>query len=319
MTSLHPATHYVSALRRYDLVGGTPAEEGSVAFDPVLAAAMLLAGQELMQDPSDTCQWRCHDDASSRLHSLISAAWNIARDFPDVERAAAFMVGVINDLIKEKGFDIELDDQGAGQLYMAAMRTIKVQWLKEAERSQMWDAGWTKMTPAFTFQLGDPENGVEVSNTDGPNEWVARIPTKTGKRMYIRKLVEKPGTLDLAALASKMLLGFKPVTRHRMSYVQLPMVDMDVKSDFTPLFSGFAYGPKEIAQCMGQTKFKMNHLGAIVEQVIAAGTLECTVRGIDFDGPCLIAFEEPLYPGVPVAPMWVDPADFKDPGELDFS
>jgi len=128
----------------------------------------------------------------------------------DLDLFAAWTAAEINTAAKVRGFSIELTDKGDGELYQAAAREVKVQWLKEGEQTQMYTAGG-KYKPAFSLEIND-ETGIEVAHVDGVDSYHYRVPCKDGRLMYIKK-ERRMHPLAVAGHAASMIKLFNTARR----------------------------------------------------------------------------------------------------------
>jgi len=178
---------YRGALSRLHFFDREPkAAASAVALDPVLACGMMMAGQNLMGFSPRHIEWKIGsgDKSVYDLRTVgVAACARSQRPRPlrrvDCRRD--------HTAAKVRGFSIELTDKGDGELYQAAAREVKVQWLKEGEQTQMYTAGENTSLPSRSRST--TRRASRSAHVDGVDSYITRVPCKDGRLMYIKKSV----------------------------------------------------------------------------------------------------------------------------------
>lgn len=237
----------------------------------------------------------------------------------ELKAVASANVEEINAFLKEGGFDITLDPfQNPNDFGTASIMSVLVKW--KAPGEERWLSYNGEDVKAARL-----DDGVCFYRQDGYEHPIARISTETGDKVY---MTIADGSLEGLDLLEKVnSLTDADDSTYEFDGVTFPMVLLDQEVDIE-FFKGMYFvgtgaagdsGMLRIAQAKQQTKFKMNHLGAKAESAAAFGmAFECCAMPkpeMVIDKPFYIWMTRPGM-DMPYFAGYIDPADWKDPGEI---
>ncbi len=289
-------------------------------FNPLLLGSMLGEGQKAL----GTGEWAWFGNDPMRILELYMAGREAAKTVGGIDSTASNDCEAVNRWLKERDLTIKLQDKGPHQVYMASKQMIGAQWLTEGIPSIRLNNALNRMVDTFGHRLAG-ESGVQAFSFDGSRggDIAIRLPMQDQRTMWLSPLAVQPHPIMVAPLAFEIINRAKKTAAIKVepdseTEALVPMVKLDLKSDFTNLLRGLRFGSKEISECLGQMIFSMNHKGAKVVEAMAAGTFESMVRHYEITGPFIMTIEDPKLPGLPRTSAWVHTSAFENPGEITF-
>lgn len=239
----------------------------------------------------------------------------------------------VNNFLKSKGFDIQLDTSKGktGDLAVASILDIALKWKVPGEKS------WIMFSRDISGRKPSPKgNGILPGGCIVLDEYPAvsmksgYTIRKTSDKQYILAVEAENGDIVYMTLADKPLQSFdllakiqslssktyKDVTNN-YSQILFPMVDIDQKVDISWLIGlSDSSGNWSILDALQQTRFQMNEKGAAVQSAVA---IHVTYRSISTPKP-VFEIDKPFYlwierPGMsmPLFAAYISKVDWKEP------
>lgn len=304
----------------------------TVCVAPILSA---LCGTEDILGPDR--QWRPQNAHQERIVKLLKLrnqlnvffqkATEGGIDHKELRYWVDWVAENLNKILKEEGFDIQLEDFGPGEFGVVSILDVLVEWLTKGEEDEVFFGNVAY--PAVRMNCFGEVDGeytqlVEVLHSSVHPEPIGMIHTKTGDRVYmsVAGVDSPPEGFELYDNIKRVRAGIMHIC-DRWDGMLFPMVDLDDRPDISWLSGMNTVSESgdyaEISQALQQTKFKMNQYGARVKSAVAIEIVLSAAR----DEPEWLVIDEPFYlwierDGVsfPVVGMYVDPSDWKNPGNL---
>ena len=230
-------------------------------------------------------------------------------DSPFLDGKADADVGVINAWLKERGFDIKLQECPGNAFSVAAVLDALVEWEGEASSSSISKEG--KTYPAVRIK-----NGVDICRLSDGNFYL-RLRTKSGVYVNIA-VTDRPEGWKWPIHSSVRLVENKTSTISPFNgAVLFPKISKDEFTDIAFL-RGLKMGSLYIGEAVQQNRFRMNEKGARAQS--AAGiSLRCST----FNRDPLICIDEPFLlwmsePGkvLPLFCGWFETDSWKEPSDI---
>jgi hypothetical protein len=261
-------------------------------------ARALIAAEEFM---GGNCGWNGTNGVQEDFLTNFFLP-NEALSIEEIETKASQAAAELNKFLKENGFDIELEELGPNEFGAVSILDQLVYWLEKGEK-----------VPIYTDQSEYPgvqlKKGVSAHEVPGHNYPVVSIETKNkeenqgaGKAIvHMTILDDPPSGFDLISKTMGLKNGGQFVS---CDEVQFPMIDLNLQGELdwvvgmaTQATNGQDWS---ISKGIQQTKFRMDEVGARVQDAVAI-TLErcCSMSSrIVIDKPFLlwITKEDLLYP-----------------------
>ncbi len=237
----------------------------------------------------------------------------------------------LNKILREEGFGIQLKDFKKGEFGVVSILDVLVEWLIKGQEDEIIADG--VVYPAVRMGATGRVDGqytqlVEVFESSRHPHPVGMLRTKTGDKVYVT-VAEKKGHAEWPPKDFALYLAIEYIRRDlntspgEWAGMIFPMVDINDRPDISWLIGMNTIDQQgnyaEVSQALQQTKFKMNQYGARVKSAVAIGVTITAVR----HKPQWLIIDEPFYlwierDGVsfPIVGMYVDPSDWKDPGDL---
>lgn len=293
---------------------------GSMAVSPLTLAAMFGASEPILGGP---CHWRenaAADAATIARQIGANLQYRRLRDLAlnmlEIKTLAAWTAEEVNAFLRANGFDIALEPFPAQTFGIAAVSDFLVMWETKLERTTFLADILGRPVDAFVVPKGMILASSRLVDPSG-TFWIR---TQTDDLVGLSMAMRPAGAGDL--LRQVQLRMALPKTDASVQ-LHVPCVDLNVKPDVSYLLGMHATPPSGgppaiISQAVMQAMFRMNEHGARAKVAMAAAV----TRGfsmppdvLKFDRPFLAWIERPDV-DVPLAAFWIDPADWKDPGEL---
>ena len=291
----------------------------SATFAPYTIIAAL---QKLLNIGNATTGWKPHGIGEAQQQAFLEEFYS--KGIPkggfspdELETIGSLDVGVVNSFLKEKGFDIQLQQsQDPRALYTASVMNVLVKWLEPGTESQVLYQD--QRYPAANMSAGF------VPYRSGGKD-VLKFYTETKDTVWITPSTPREG-FDLIRHAQKVMgnLGPNPGGQWgRYSKAVFPMVSLDRMEDIS-YFIGMVFlgvdmmgekTPFIIEQALNQNKLKMNHLGARAESAAAFGAMRGMSSSLVIDEPFMVWFTREGL-DLPFFVAYVTPDDWKNPGVL---
>src|SRR3989344_2652430 len=272
--------------------------------------------------------WQALNKEQERfLRDFFSRRENLSAFSPSELRAWVDTVAErLNKILKDEGFDIQLEDFADGEFGVVSILDVLVEWIKEGRQTEIQAADNARY-PAVRFSESteNVEGGgrvvvYEAFTVNGSPNPIVRLNTKSGDTVAMTiadgeasgfTLIEKIDALRTATS--------QPIYPDSFTF---PMVDYNQSKTLSWLLglatqaaNGKGY---EGSEALSQTKFKMNHLGARLKDAVAIAIRTTSFRqrmNIVIDRPFYLWIERPGVPA-PVFYAYFDQADWKNPGSL---
>lgn len=231
-----------------------------------------------------------------------------------LRRKASKDVSVINDWLKENGFDIHLPETTGG-FAVASILDVLVEWMQEGKECEIRSAISGKMYPAVA--LTECVRGhLDLDKYPFP---IACIKTKTSDKVYMAVLDEMP--IGVFGLADKVESLRQVTQQYEIAGVHFPMIDYNSTVDISWIEKLRMGNDWYVDTAIQQTKFRMNHKGARVQSAVAMSfrcmSLAPKPEWINIDRPFVIWIERPEFPmplfaGVFCEDVWKKPKELEE-------
>lgn len=276
----------------------------------------LIAAEEILGEDR---AWRAINKEQKRF---LKEAFNVCKeevkDMSELESLASWECAVLNNMLKDKGFDIQLEEFAPGEFGAVSVLDVLVKWHIEGKQVKQ------KTPEGKEFDAAKlSENTVEYYEAQGNSYPIARLITKNDEHfVYMTMLDKEPDQLDLVSIASNLQDSLRP----NDGYANLifPCVDLDQKVDIdwlrymeTTCKDGRDW---YISQALQQTKLRMNEKGARGESAVAIGVRVTSMpppkQDYIINKPFLVWFDRPDL-STPLLVGYITEEDWKKPKSLD--
>ena len=248
---------------------------------PIIAA--LLKAEELLGVANEELgyDWKSNNDKQEQFledfyHALGRKE---AKAMKEIVSMASKDVNVLNNLLKEQGFDIQLEPFGRHDSFgIVSILKIMLEWFERGKPT-------TIKTPEQNYlgvkmELGDDVEGEKAMLLEIPElpDPLIMIPAKNDHGVFMIRTDEIPiDGFDLIEKIQDMMGQVEDDPERYLSTkygnVIFPKVDYNEKIDISWLEEMEINDDKEItwfiAQALQQTKFKMDEIGATIESAVA--------------------------------------------------
>lgn len=194
----------------------------------------------------------------------------------EIESIAHIDANVINQWLKERGFNIQLEPFGLGGFGVASMMDLLGKWAIKGKESTVVDEDG-KQFPGIKMT----NYGLKFYRIEGDSNLIIELEVRTGDRVFLKMEPEVPSGLEIVAFAEAIqekMLEISPGAEGIDGLI-FPKIDLDQKFALDWLL-GFRIECEhenipyfEIEQALQQTKLKMNEEGFRVKSAVAIGIL----------------------------------------------
>lgn len=276
----------------------------------------LIAAEEIL---GDNRAWRpVNKEQKKFLKEAFDACKGEVKDMSELESLASWECETINTFLKEKGFDIQLEEFTDGEFGAASVLDVLVKWLIEGEKAE------EKTPEGKTFDAAKlPENTVKYYEAKGHTYPIAKLLTKEDDHfVYMTMLDKEPDQLDLVSIASKLQNSLK--VNDGYANLIFPCVDIDQKVDIEWLkyMETTSKDGRDwyISQALQQTKLRMNEKGARAQSAVAIGVRVTSMpepkQDYIINKPFLTWFDRPGL-STPLLVGYITEEDWKRPKDLE--
>lgn len=235
-----------------------------------------------------------------------------------LDAKVSWVAQVINDWFKERGFSIQLTEQGdPNTFYAGSIYEQLVHWLIPGERQPL--VGKNGKTYQDAVRM---EKGVAFYNSPAVKRTIVALKTKGEVDEAYMVQLDTPSVepFGLLQLAQKVGQTLNPA--RGFGELQFPMVHIDHTTDVGWLVNFWTMrdsGQKAwVSEAKQQSILKINEKGALAKSAFGmAVTLETFIQKMPLviDSPFLFWISRQGYP-LPLFAAWVDYTEWKNPGEL---
>ena len=232
----------------------------------------------------------------------------------------------LNKILKEEGFDIQLQDFEPNEFGVVSILDVLVEWLVKGTEDHLVFKG-TEYPAVRMENTAEVDNEYKVlfeslTSTQHPLCPIALVHTQSGDKVYMTVADRAAEGFDLTNRINEIRTTLQRGEHY--DYLKFPMVDLNQQVDIAWLMGMNTTdentgNPAIISQALQQTKFKMNQFGARVKSAVAIGVVITSVppppRGLEIDRPFFLWIEREGIT-VPVMYAYLDQEDWKDPGNL---
>lgn len=223
---------------------------------PIGITGCLKATEEFLEND---LEWN-HSNETQKKY-LLEYFSDTKEDLSKVEDVFEYIASkksqVINSFLKERGFDIEVDEFGSDEFGAASVLDQMVEWMEEGDRKTIESNG--NSYDGFSLDKG----GSVVDPGDGENP-IVRINTKEkNEAVYLTVPDEPLSYFDLFDYAVEKINEENDCFKsQKHEGVVVPMVDLDKKVDISWL-CGLSTKDSDgdqwaVSQAEQQAKFRMN-------------------------------------------------------------
>lgn len=242
----------------------------------------------------------------------------------ELQAVASIDVSEVNNFLKEKGFDIQLQpEEDPHAFFTASVMSVLVQWANAGRKVEL-NCKDGNLYPGVMFSDNDCISFRKVESYDHP---IAAIQCKDKKDTVFMTVADEE--LEGFALLDKVMKLTSNDSLDGYKGLKFPMVELNQEEDIS-LFKGMSFrglSPVDgsewdfrISQAKQQTKFKMNYEGAKAESAAAFAIRRVAMVS---KPPPMMVIDQPFYVWMvrdslsqPYFAAYVDYSNFKDPGEL---
>ena len=230
-------------------------------------------------------------------------------DSPFVDGLADKDAEVINSWLKDKGFDIRLENTSGGGFSVASVLDVLVEWAGEASASNL-------LRHEKTYPAVKLSNGADMCRLADGNFFL-RLKTKSDVFVNIA-MTGKPDLSDWGIHSAVKSIENKKATSSAFSVdVFFPMISFDECPDISFL-RGMKTGGFFVDKAVQQNRFRMNEKGARAQSAAAM-----TCRSMSFRSSPVIWINEPFLlwitetgKDLPLFCGWFDEDSWKEPSDL---
>lgn len=223
--------------------------------------------------------------------TFLEDFWKWNRDLKKVpvESRADFNSSVINEWLKEKGFDIHLDPVCSPEFAVASVLDALVIWKKKGNPCKL------EGRDGKTYDGVRLDSGFQIFYTPETGKFV-QIQTKSGETvcMAFHDNYTELDQFGLTKYAMKINDTMIPDSSNPSS-VTFPMINCDQKVDITFL-KGMSLDGFNIGEAFQQTRFRMNEEGARAESAVAMGfrgMILCNPYWFEINAPFILWINSP--------------------------
>lgn len=217
--------------------------------------------------------WKTINDTQEEF---INSFWQFRdklKQVKELRSKADFKVEVINEWLKEEGFDIQLEKRDGERISVASILKVLEEWQIKGTKRDIFSRNTKKSYPGALLKEGfRVYSDVKIH----PNP-VVHVHAKNDDNVCMSIVDKVPQSkFGLYELTTK-LNGVKKET-HDFTRITFPMIDLDMKPDISWLCGmniDKRFDNWVIDQALQQTKFRMNEKGAKVESGVAIQLYDC--------------------------------------------
>jgi len=214
---------------------------------------------------------------------------------PEIESKVSIgTVEPVNKFLKDKGFDIQLDQLKTPEdLAIASVLELLLKWIDVGIKGKIHynNSEYTGVHLESGVNVMDVGIGYGIS-TIGP---VGIINTRNKDKVLMTIPSKKPNTsFEVLDMARSLILCEKRPSEYYESYnLSFPMIDLDIKPDINWLVDMWTWrtdNPDKgwnIDQALQQTKVKLNEEGCEIKEAVAIG-VRCFCASFDMKHPFVI-------------------------------
>lgn len=273
--------------------------------------------------------WRAMSPEQERfLQEYFSQRTELAR-FSDQELRSwtSFAASQLNAILKQEGFDIQLQDFLPDEFGVVSTLDVLVEWLVEGQESTLSSNG--VKYHAVHMESRAEVDGIytsslfEAYHSSVHTSPVALVSTKSGDKVYMTVAGAPPyDDFDVINRVNAIRTTLERAHTH-YDWLEFPMVDLDQKVDISWLRGMRTLSdkgdPALISQALQQTKFKMNERGAHVKSAVAIGIRVTSLKRnlpLIIDQPFFLWIERQGV-STPILCAYLTQENWKNPGSLD--
>ena len=306
----------------------------TVCVPPIIAA---FVGAENVLGPSRV--WRPENPDQEELIELLKSRDELKIFFEKMAEGGVghkelrywvdWIANNLNKILNKEGFDIQLEDFKEGEFGIVSILDVLVEWMTKGKEDTILVGNVS--FPAVKMDYSGEVDGkymqlVEVFTSPHHPHPVGMLDTKSGDKVFmsVAGVSSAPEGFGLYHNLEEIRTSLQADWGEWAGMI-FPMVDLNDKPDISWLLGMNTIDKHgnyaEISQALQQTKFKMNQFGARTKSSVAIGFSLSAMR--DKPEPEWLTIDRPFYlwkerKGIsfPIVGMYVDCADWKDPGNL---
>jgi len=213
---------------------------------------------------------------------------------PEIEsKVSVGDVEPINEFLRKKGFDIQLDPIAPRDLAIASVFELFLEWLKEGKADDVKynDVMYKAVRLSAGVRVGCCGTGFLGYGLDKLfNDGIAVIQTKNGDTIYMTVPAVAPkDSFEVFDMAKKLVSAYLEPSEKYENEVTFPEVDLNTYPDISWIVGlGDRLGEKwQIGQALQQTKVKIDKKGVVVKEAVAMGVM-CMCCSFDVKRPLMI-------------------------------
>jgi len=296
------------AQRRRDVLREVSEKPPGVVTDLKQAPSGYLALKAFQAGGLDTRTWTATNDAQRAIvanlgnEQLRTEVAGISSDVLD-GKASVGDVTPVNDFLKAKGLDIQLQPIGENDIAMAATLGVKGQWAARASEMEV------------NGQKYKSVDLPEVKSYDVNGQTVVQLYSGAdGMEVYASPLPEDLTGEQILARAQELTPNGQ-TARGKFGAARIPMVKMDARTTLSDLVGMSSDKGETISQAEMQTKLNLDQHGFSVEQGLALAVSRSAAPSPEqftFDKPFML-WVKTKDGSQPLAAVRVDERFWKDP------
>lgn len=280
-----------------------------------ISLTTIISALEKTKDITTTVNFKVINSNQEKFILLSDRHANEIKNIDGIESWLKSSAEEINRILKERGFDIRLEQIPGPSFYLLSILDILLNWHEPAFE--------VKIKEKYDASRHSKFNIDSCVMLEGFEDILVRLKTTQGGTINLMKFPEPEDEFELIDIVDK-ISNAKEISKLHFDTVDVPHVLLDIQPDISwleGLSTEFAGDEITVAKALQQIIFAMNQNGVRAKEATAismmVGALPNTeLKRYYFDSAFLLWYEIPGI-DIPIFQSWIDERDWKNPGELE--
>ncbi len=250
---------------------------------------------------------------------LNTACREESRSIPEIESIASMDAAVINEFLRQRGFEIQLAPfKDEVEFGAASVLDLLMKWMQPGQETTL------TLHPDLVGKSGQEYPAVQMTEgmsyytAEGHSHTIAKLQTQTQDAVYMTRLDTAPTGFDLLNYVRRLTI----TPNYDYKDLIFPMVALKQQVDISWLLGMHTFNtqnkPVIIVQALQETHLSMDALGAHAKSAVALGFRTMAFRqappkpNLIINGPMLVWCERPTL-SQPLFVAHITPEDWKKP------